>query len=173
MSKYRRRDREEENQKKHRQNFDISTIVRYLALSIVFSVIIYAMKLIVLHATSISPTGQVGNGMLTLYEVHNTGAAFNLFHNQPEMIIVASFLAVAAIAFAAIVMSARLTQTAISAMALLSAGIFMNLTERISQGYVIDYIHCDFMPTIPVFNTADIMIVFGALGLVMSVLTRR
>lgn len=159
--------------KKETQIFDIYSIIRYVALYILFSVIIYGMKLIVLAATDASPTGQVGNGMLTLYEVRNTGAAFSLFQNQPELLVVASFLTVAVLAFIVIMRSAKLSQSAISSMALLSAGITMNLVERISQGYVIDYIHCDFMPTFPVFNTADIMIVFGALGLIIAVLTRR
>ena len=107
-----------------------------------------------------------------MYEVHNTGAAFNLFAGHSEMIITASFLAVAAMAFIIIMFSSRITHTAVSAMALLSAGITMNMIDRINHGYVIDYIHCNFMPSFPVFNTADIMIVFGALGLILALFSR-
>ncbi len=153
--------------------FDLFTIIKYFALWILFSVVAFGIKVIVLNAIKISPTRQVGNGMLTLYEVHNTGAAFNLFSNQPEMIITASFLAVAIITFIVLIASGRLTQTAVSAMAFLSAGITLNMIERINQGYVIDYINCNFMPELPVFNVPDIMIVVGALGLILSVLTRR
>lgn len=174
MSKYRYRDEDERPSRREREKkFDGGTVARYFTLTAIFSAIIWGMREIIMYATSISPTGQVGNGMLTLYGIKNQGAAFNLLHGQPEMIIVASFLAVTAIAFAAITMSAKLTQSALSAMALLSAGIIMNLSERLTMGYVIDYIHCDFMPNIPVFNTADIMIVCGALGLILAVLTRR
>ena len=70
------------------------------------------------------------------------------------------------------IFSSRLTYTALSAMALLTAGITMNMIDRIHHGYVIDYIHCNFMPNFPVFNTADIMIVFGALGLVIALFSR-
>ena len=49
----------------------------------------------------------------------------------------------------------------------------MNMIERINQGYVIDYIHCDFLQDFPVFNVPDIMIVVGAIGLMLSLLTKR
>lgn len=173
MSKYRYRDDERPSRREREKKFDAGSISRYIALTAIFSAVIYGMREVISYATKLSPTGEVGNGMLTLHQVTNTGAAFNLFHNQPEMIIVASFLAVAVIAFVAITMSAKLTQSAISAMALLSAGIIMNLSERLTMGYVIDYIHCNFMPNLPVFNTADIMIVCGAFGLILSVLTRK
>ena len=170
MIKYQGKER---RSKRREELFDIFAVIRYVALTILFSVIIYGMKLIVLTATNASPSGQVGNGMLTLYEVHNTGAAFSLFQNQPEMIIIAAFLTVAVLAFIVIIMSVRLTQSAISSISLLSAGIIMNMSERLSQGYVIDYVHCNFLNNFPVFNTADIMIVCGALGLILTVIARK
>ena len=72
-----------------------------------------------------------------------------------------------------IVFSSKLTHTAVSAMALLSAGITMNMASRINLGYVIDYININALPNFPVFNTADIMIVFGALGLVMALFSKN
>ena len=158
--------------RENRPLIDLGTIIKYIALYIVFTLVVFSIDQVVLRALSLSPTKQVGNSLLTLYEVHNTGAAFNLFSNQPEMIISASFLAVAALVFVVLVFSSRLTQTAISAMALLSAGITMNMMARINNGYVIDYISINTMPNFPVFNTADIMIVFGALGLVLALFSR-
>lgn len=158
--------------REYRPIIDMFTIMKYCALFVVFALVIFGVNKIVLTAIGMSPTQQVGNGMLTLYEVHNTGAAFNLFAGHSEMIITASFLAVAAMAFIIIMFSSRITHTAMSAMALLSAGITMNMIDRINHGYVIDYIHCNFMPSFPVFNTADIMIVFGALGLILALFSR-
>ena len=162
----RRRHREE------RPIIDFFAIIKYIALSIVFALITFGVNKIVMTVIDMSPTNQVGNGILSLYEVHNTGAAFNLFAGQSEMIITASFFAVALMAFVVLIFSSKLTYTAISSMALLTAGITMNMVERIQHGYVIDYIHCNFMPNFPVFNTADIMIVFGALGLVIALFSR-
>ncbi len=163
----------QKQRKKQQPIIDIYSIVKYFALWILFALVAFGVKTIVLSAVSISPTKQVGNGILTLYEVHNTGAAFNLFSSQPEMIITASFFAVAILTFVILMFSSKVTQTAISAMAFLSAGITMNMIERINLGYVIDYIHCDFLQNFPVFNVPDIMIVVGALGLILSVLTKR
>ena len=156
-----------------RQLFDVGTIVQYAALSIIFALVVFGVNSVVLSAIDISPTKQVGNGMLTLYEVHNTGVAFNLFAGQTELIISASFMAIILIAAAIIFYSARLNQTAISAMSFLTAGISMNMIDRIQHGYVIDYINCNFLPNFPVFNTADMMIVVGAIGLVFSLLTKN
>ena len=158
--------------KETRPLIDFGVIIKYIALYIVFALVVFGVDSVVLNAINMSPTQQVGNQHLTLFEVHNTGAAFNLFAGQPETIIVASFLAVAALVFSVLVFSSRLSQTAVSAMALLSAGITMNMIDRINHGYVIDYIHCNFMQSFPVFNTADIMIVFGALGLILALFSR-
>lgn len=151
---------------------DLGVILKYFALWCVFALIAYGVKMVVLRAIDISPTHQVGNGFLTLYELHNSGAAFNLFSNQPDMIISASFLTVAIITFIIIIASSKVSRTALSAMALLSAGISMNLYERINYGYVIDYINCNFLRDFPVFNVPDIMIVFGALGLILALFTK-
>lgn len=159
-------------QKENRPIIDLFTIVKYAALYIVFLLVILGIDKIVMTAIGMSPTKQVGNGYITMYEVHNTGAAFNLFSGQSEMIITASFFAIAIMMLIVLIFSARLTQTAISGMALLSAGITMNMIARINNGYVIDYINCSFLPNFPVFNTADIMIVFGALGLVFALFSR-
>lgn len=159
-------------QKENRPIIDLFTIVKYVALYIVFALVVFGVDKIVMTAIGMSPTNQVGNGYITMYEVHNTGAAFNLFSGQPEMIITASFFAIAIMAFIVLIFSARLTQTAISGMALLSAGITMNMLSRIHNGYVIDYINCSFLPNFPIFNTADILIVFGALGLVLALFSR-
>ena len=101
------------------------------------------------------------------------GQKFGIVVLSAATLIIASFLVIAVMAFIVIMMSTKLTQTAISAMALLTAGIAMNMSERVQYGYVIDYIDCNFLPSFPVFNTADIMIVCGAIGLIMAILTRR
>lgn len=153
--------------------FDIGTIIQYVVLSAVFALVVFGVNSVVLSAINMSPTKQVGNGVLTLYEVHNTGAAFNLFAGQTDAIIGASFMAIAVIAAIIIFYSARLNQTAISAMSFLTAGISMNMLDRLQHGYVVDYISCNFLPNFPVFNTADMMIVVGAIGLIFSLLTRN
>ena len=155
-----------------KQLINSGNIIHYLALSVIFAAVIFGVKMVVLGALAASPTKQAGNGIISLFEVHNTGAAFNLFSAQPEVVISFSFIALAALIFVAFVFSTKLSKSAISSMALLTAGIAMNFYERVTQGFVIDYIHLDFMQNFPVFNTADIMIVCGALGIVIALLTK-
>ena len=152
---------------------DMYNIFKFVVIWVILSLAAFGVKKIVMMALSMSPTAKVGNGMLTLYEVHNTGAAFNLFAGQQEMIITASFFAVALISFILIMTSNKQSGTAVSAMAALCAGITMNMVERINLGYVIDYISCEFAPNVPMFNVPDIYIVVGAVCLILSVLTRK
>ena len=152
---------------------DIYNIFKFVVIWIILSLAAFGVKKIVMMALSASPTAKVGNGILTLYEVHNSGAAFNLFAGQQEMIITASFFAVAIISFIMIMTSSKQSGTAVSAMSALCAGITMNMIERINLGYVIDYISCEFAPNIPMFNVPDIFIVVGAISLILSVLTRK
>ena len=159
--------------KKNKKYVDTYYIIKYFVLWCVFALLCYGMKMVVMSSIALSPTHEVGNGLLRLYEVHNTGAAFNLFSGHPEALITMSVLAVAAITIIVLSCSTKLTQAAISAMAFLSAGISMNLFERINYGYVIDYINCAFLPNFPVFNVPDIMIVVGTVCLILSVLIQR
>ena len=152
---------------------DMYNIFKFVVIWVILALAAFGVKKVVMMALAASPTGKVGNGMLTLYEVHNTGAAFNLFAGQQEMIITASFFAVAIISFIVIMTSTKQSGTAISAMSALCAGITMNMLERINLGYVIDYISCEFAPGIPMFNVPDIFIVVGAVCLILSLLTRK
>ena len=170
----RRPQREFSRQQNEKESMiDMYNIFKYAVIWIILSLVAFGVKRLVMMGISMSPTGEVGNGILTLREVHNTGAAFNLFAGQPEMIITASFFAVAIISFLLIVTSGKQSSTAVSAMAALSAGITMNMLERIELRYVVDYIHCDFAPNIPVFNVPDIFIVVGSVCLILSVLSKR
>ena len=175
MSKIRnevRNNREERQRKKKKPLFSAWVMLKYVILTVLFAAVSYGLESIVLWACNQSPTGKCGNGMITLYEIHNSGAAFGILQNQPELITMASFIAIGAILAVIIFRSGRLNASASSALAVLSAGIIMNLYERINMGYVIDYISLDFWPQIPMFNASDIMIVFGAFGIIYSLFER-
>ncbi len=161
------------NHKKDESFFDLSVIIKYFVLTIVLAVISYGLEWVVIYCCKQSPTGKCGNGILSLYEVHNTGAAFGLFPDQTALIIMASFVALIAMIASVVIFSGKITPTGSSALSILSGGILMNLIERINLGYVIDYISMDFMPNVPVFNMSDIFIVVGAFALIVALFTRR
>ena len=153
--------------------FDFGAVIEYFVLSVLFSLAIFAVNKVVLNALVANSLKKMGNEVITLYEVHNTGAAFNLFSDSPQLLINTSFVVIAIIIFIIFTKSAKLKHNAISSMALLSSGIFMNTLERIQNGYVTDYISCNLLPYLPVFNTADILIVCGALGIIISLFARN
>ena len=47
---------------------------------------------------------------------------------------------------------------------LILGGGLGNLVDRVRLGYVVDMFHFEFMPSFPVFNVADMLIVCGTIG---------
>lgn len=97
--------------------------------------------------------------------VKNTGAAFSMFSKNT------GFLSLVSVLFCAGVLvywyrkkpQHPLLKTALT---LLFAGAFGNAIDRIFRGFVVDFISTAFME-FPVFNVADIAIVFGAIALIV------
>jgi signal peptidase II len=51
----------------------------------------------------------------------------------------------------------------VAALALIIAGGLGNLIDRAAIGYVVDMLHFQFWQSFPVFNVADIAVVFGGI----------
>lgn len=111
--------------------------------------------------------------IMSIHKVKNTGAAFNLLSNNPALIISLSFVALAAIIAYVILRSNKLHPMIANSLGVLTAGIGMNFFERITKGYVTDYIDMSFIPNMPVFNVADIFIILGTLLLISAIFTRK
>lgn len=114
-----------------------------------------------------------GNPVFSIFEIHNKGAAFNILTGYSNFIIVASILALIGLTFLFSFYSTKISNIGIAGFSFLCAGITLNLFERISLGYVVDYIYVDIIPNIPVFNIADIMIVLGASILIYAMFKYR
>ena len=97
--------------------------------------------------------------------VKNTGAAFSMFSENTV------FLSIVSVLFCAGVLvywyrkkpQHPLLKTSLT---LLFAGALGNAIDRIFRGFVVDFISTAFME-FPVFNIADIAIVFGAIALIV------
>jgi len=90
----------------------------------------------------------------------NTGGAFGLLSNYTEAL---AFFGIAAIALITAFVYFKLNlkdRSLMIASVLTSAGILGNLFERLTQGYVIDYIKLNFVD-FAIFNAFDIMICTG------------
>ncbi|MBQ4122774.1 signal peptidase II [bacterium] len=168
-----RRYRTEYEQQLDSKKFDFGLIFKFVSLNVVYCFLIYLVRNILLQAILDSPRHKLGNDIISLYEVHNRGAAFNLFENQPDLIIAASFFAVLVISFIVFTASTKLSHSLVSAMACLTSGIIMNVVDRTMYGFVIDYIQIGIIPGLPVFNLADVLIVAGAIGIIGCVINKK
>jgi signal peptidase II len=100
--------------------------------------------------------------------VHNTGAAFGIFKNKNYLFIVAALFATVFIYFK--LRQKRTNKLLNISLVLILAGTIGNLIDRISFGYVIDFL--DFRIW-PVFNIADSSITVGAILLGYALLKSR
>ncbi|MCU0840649.1 MAG: signal peptidase II [Thiobacillaceae bacterium] len=111
-----------------------------------------------------------------LVHVHNTGAAFSLFADQPGWQRY-FFLAVALVASTVILYLLRRTRGQplfCAALALILGGALGNVIDRIAYGHVVDFL--DFHAGgwhWPAFNVADSAITVGAALIILDSLRRK
>ncbi len=106
-------------------------------------------------------------GVLSITNLHNSGAAWSILEGQQWLFSIITLVAVVAIVYFMIKLKGRklyLTSTTI-----LLAGILGNFINRFLQGYVVDMFQVDFI-NFPVFNFADICITFGIILLFFAIL---
>jgi signal peptidase II len=114
---------------------------------------------------SIDPNQSVPiiHGLLNFTHVRNTGAAFGMFSQGQPIFIAATIVAIILI----IVYHLKTKETELLfnvALGLELGGALGNLVDRLSQGWVTDFIH---VRNFPVFNIADSAIVTGVALLIL------
>jgi len=115
-------------------------------------------------------------GIVRLRYTENTGAAFGLFQGGTGVLSIAAIAIITALVLSATRMGSR-NLVLMVALGLVLGGAIGNLSDRLSLGYVRDFIEvyalrADFggiVYTFPVFNVADSAITVGVL-LIMAVL---
>jgi signal peptidase II len=117
---------------------------------------------------SIDPNQSVPviKGLFYFTHIRNTGAAFGMFSQKQPVFVAATVLAIVLI----IVYHLKTKETDFlfnAALGLELGGAVGNLIDRISQGWVTDFIH---VPNFPVFNIADSAIVAGVALLIIVML---
>ncbi len=105
----------------------------------------------------LSQSHPVIKGVFHLSLIHNRGAAFGILKGHLSLFIIASLFAIAMI-YAGI-KDSRHSKIYRVSLGLILAGALGNLIDRVSYGYVIDFL--DFRIW-PVFNVADSAITIGA-----------
>ena len=109
-------------------------------------------------------------GLIRLTGTRNTGAAFSLFSDSVWVLPMVT--AVLTLAVAIYIIKTRPKGLMGAALAVLLGGAAGNLIDRLSLGYVIDFIELSFI-RFPIFNLADIAIVSGCLLAGLAILLSK
>lgn len=115
---------------------------------------------------------QFDTPILRLHYLENTGAAFNILKDAREALIIFSASAITLIFVYVINNLQRLSGQTLFWLALLCAGTFGNMHERIAIGCVRDFFELTFV-NFPVFNISDIMINISVIALVIIILFKK
>ena len=111
------------------------------------------------------------NDFVTLSYVKNTGAAFSILQNYPLLLEILAVLALVFLLAYVIRHAGTMSYTGITWLTVLMSGIFCNLFERMTLGYVRDYFYFKFVE-FPIFNISDITINVSIVAIIYLRLTR-
>lgn len=110
-------------------------------------------------------------GFLRLIHIQNTGAAFGLFRGHNATLSIIAIIGIVLVLSMASVFSSRLpflsSLSARIGMGLMLGGACGNLVDRLSRGYVTDFIDVGFWPA---FNVADSAITTGVIVFALTLL---
>lgn len=109
------------------------------------------------------------NSIIDLVFVQNSGAAFSILEGAKIFLIIFSILAILGIIFYCIKHIKNASVITLFWVALLISGIFCNLYERITLGFVRDFFKLNFI-NFPVFNISDVFINISVLAIVVIII---
>ena len=101
--------------------------------------------------------------ILKLTYVQNTGAAFGIGSNSTSMFVAVNIVIIGLITYFIFSKKDEINRPILIALHLIVAGGISNLIDRITRGFVIDYIDISPLIKYPVFNLADMFIVVGCI----------
>ncbi|MBO4816155.1 MAG: signal peptidase II [Clostridia bacterium] len=112
------------------------------------------------------------NGFLNLTYVENTGGAFGIGNNNIVFFIIVNIIIIGVLVKLLISKKEEINTITLISISLIIAGGMGNLIDRIFRAHVIDYI--DITPIIkyPIFNFADICVVFGIALIIVDLIYR-
>lgn len=109
------------------------------------------------------------NPVFDLIFVKNTGAAFSILQNSKVFLVAFALLAILGISAYLIKHIQRTSVITTFWTAMLIAGIFCNMYERLAFGYVRDFFKLNFV-NFPVFNISDIFINISVFAIVVIII---
>ncbi len=130
-------------------------------------------KIFFSHLLSVGESLPIIRRVLHMTLVHNTGIAFGLFRDQGIVFIIIPVIAIILLIYNIFYYQRNREQiswTYCLAFSLILGGAIGNLIDRVSYGYVIDFIDFQIWP---VFNIADSAITIGAVMIALKCIPRR
>lgn len=114
---------------------------------------------------------EIIKGFFSLTYVENRGAAFGIFRDK-RIILVGFTTIVIAVMICYLIKNKSMNKLLRVSLILIIAGAIGNLIDRVLLGYVVDFFHLYIGNVFdwPVFNVADISIVFGTILLAFNLL---
>ncbi len=98
------------------------------------------------------------DGIFSITYIQNTGAAFSVLQGKTIILIIIQVLVVLSIFVYVFLKKNSIHWTLNVSLALIVGGGLGNLIDRVSYGYVVDFLHFHFWP---IFNIADISVCIG------------
>lgn len=117
----------------------------------------------------VSSYNNVDFRLFTVDYVKNYGAAFSILHTHTSMLIVISISILLLTLYYIFTNLRKLNNLEFIFSSVLTAGIICNLSERICDGFVTDYIRLNYI-IFPIFNVSDVFICLGAFVLICNIL---
>lgn len=107
------------------------------------------------------------NGFFNLVNVKNYGAGFSILQNQRLILIIVPIIVIIVIAIF-LIKNKNISKLEITSLLFIAGGSIGNLIDRISKGYVVDFLDFNFSDYhFPSFNVADSFITVGAILLLI------
>jgi len=97
-------------------------------------------------------------GFFSITYIQNTGAAFSILQGKTIILMLIQVLVILTIFVYVLLKKNSLHWTLKMSLAFIVGGGLGNLIDRISYGYVVDFLHFHFWP---IFNVADISVCIG------------
>ncbi len=98
------------------------------------------------------------DGIFHITYIHNSGAAFSIFQNKTGFLIAMQLIVIAAVLVYLIKKQKKEHWCLLLSLSLIGAGGIGNLIDRVTNGYVVDFLDFRFWP---IFNVADISVCIG------------
>lgn len=134
-----------------------------MCLIVVFLILLdQLIKIVILNNLHGSSINLIKN-FLNLTYVENTGGAFGVGSENIATIIIINIIIITVILRFIYKKRNEISYFVLVGLSLVLAGGISNLLDRIFRGFVIDYIDINLLFKYPMFNVADILIVFGCI----------